>query len=186
MFTGLYNFVLFFPPFLLHRAQFWNHQNIWNTSCIETWTAYVPKKDPTTGTGLHSRSGCNVWREKYPYSVKKNPKRLFATVFTDSILWHNKKVKVKWSRYRPGVAQRVGTVLLFHERNTRRGWVVSSTPRPYFTPGKDPVPIIQEAGWAPGPVWTGGKSRPHRDSIPDFPVRSQSLYRLSYRAHTFA
>ena len=21
------------------------------------------------------------------------------------------------------------------------------------TPGKDPVPIVQEAGWAPGPVW---------------------------------
>jgi len=26
-------------------------------------------------------------------------------------------------------------------------------PRPHFTPGKDPVPIVQEAGWAPGPVW---------------------------------
>ena len=38
--------------------------------------------------------------------------------------------------------------------------MVSSTPRPYFTPGKDPVPIVQEAGWASGPVWTGGKSRP--------------------------
>ena len=60
--------------------------------------------------------------------------------------------------------------------------MVSSTPRPQFTPGKDPVPISQEAGWAPGPVWTGGKSRPHRDSIPDRPARSQSLYRLSYRA----
>ena len=22
-------------------------------------------------------------------------------------------------------------------------------------PRKDPVPIVQEAGWAPGPVWTG-------------------------------
>jgi len=39
-------------------------------------------------------------------------------------------------------------------------------------PGKDPVPIVQEAGWAPGPVWTGGKSRPHRDFISDRPVRS--------------
>ena len=27
-------------------------------------------------------------------------------------------------------------------------------PRPFFTPGKDPVPMVQEAGWAPGPVWT--------------------------------
>ena len=61
----------------------------------------------------------------------------------------------------------------------------SSTPRPQFTPGKDPVPILQEAGWAPGPVWTGGKFLPHRDSIPDRPVRSQSLYRLSYPAHLY-
>ena len=94
--------------------------------------------------------------------------------------------KVKWSHYRPGVAQRVGRgiALLFLDRGTRSGWVVSSKPRPHFTPGKDPVPILQEACWAPGPVWTGGKSRPHRDSIPDRPACSQSLYRLSYPAQT--
>ena len=50
-------------------------------------------------------------------------------------------------------------------------------------PGIDAVPILQEAGWVPGPVWTGGKSRPHRDSIPDRPGLSQSLYRLSYPAY---
>jgi hypothetical protein len=44
--------------------------------------------------------------------------------------------------------------------------VVSSTTRSHFTPGKDPVPIVKEAGWAPGPVWTGGKPRSHWDSIP--------------------
>ena len=49
---------------------------------------------------------------------------------------------------------------------------VSGQQNANFTPGKDPVPILQEAGWAPGPVWTGGKSRPHRDSIPDRPARS--------------
>ena len=88
----------------------------------------------------------------------------------------------KVSCYRPGVAQRVGSgiALLFHDCGTRRGWVVSSTPRPHLTPGKDPVPILYEAGWAPGPFWMGGKSRPHRDSIPDRPAHSQSLYRLSY------
>jgi len=84
------------------------------------------------------------------------------------------------------VAQRVGTgiALLFMTAELEGGeW---STPRPgRFTPGKDPVPIVQEAGWAPGPVWTGGKSRHHRDSIPDRPARSQSLYRLSYPAHHF-
>ena len=86
--------------------------------------------------------------------------------------------KVKYSRYRPGVAQRVGRgiALLFHDCGTRRGRVVSSTLRPHFTPGKDPVPILQDAGWAPGPVWTGGISRPHQDSILDRPAHSQSLY----------
>jgi len=50
--------------------------------------------------------------------------------------------------------------------------VVNSKPRPHFTAGKDQVPILQEAGWALGPVWMAGKSRPHRDSIPDRPARS--------------
>ena len=61
--------------------------------------------------------------------------------------------------------------------------MVSSTSGPHFTPGKDLVPILQEAGWAPGPVWMGRKSRPHQDSTPDRPAHSQSLYRLSYPAH---
>ena len=95
-------------------------------------------------------------------------------------------VKIKWSRYRSGVAQRVGRgiALLFHDRGTGRGCVVSSTPLPHFIPGKDPVPTLQEAGWATGPVWTGGKYRPHWDSMPDRPARSQSLYRLNYPAHS--
>jgi len=37
------------------------------------------------------------------------------------------------------------------------------------TPGKDPVPIVQEAGRAPGPVWMDRKSCPHQDSILDCP-----------------
>jgi len=37
----------------------------------------------------------------------------------------------------------------------------------------------------PGRTLPPGKTRypPHRDSIPDRPTRSQSLYRLSYLAH---
>ena len=57
-------------------------------------------------------------------------------------------------------------------------------PLPHFTPGKDPVPIVLEAGWVPGPVWTGAKNlAPYWDSIPDRPARSQSLYRLHYLTH---
>jgi hypothetical protein len=28
---------------------------------------------------------------------------------------------------------------------------------PAALPGEEPVPVLQEAEWAPGPVWTGGK-----------------------------
>ena len=60
-----------------------------------------------------------------------------------------------------------GIALLFHDHGTRRGRGVSVTSRPLFTPGKDPVRIVQEAGWAPGPVWTGAENlAPHRNSIP--------------------
>jgi hypothetical protein len=45
--------------------------------------------------------------------------------------------------------------LPFHDHGSRRGWGISVTPRPLFTPEKDPVSIIQEAGWAPEPDWTG-------------------------------
>ena len=60
------------------------------------------------------------------------------------------------------------------------GWV--STPRPgCFTPGKDPVPIVQEAGWGSQPGWTGAENlAPTGIRSPDRPTRSESLYRLSY------
>ena len=56
-----------------------------------------------------------------------------------------------------------------------------------FTPKKDPVSIVKEAGWAPGPVWTGAESLVHTGiRFPDRPARSQWLYRLSYPAHVVA
>jgi len=58
-------------------------------------------------------------------------------------------------------------------------------PQPLFTLGKDPVPIVQEAGWAPEPVWTGAEDlAPTRTRSPDRPACSQSLYRLRYPDHS--
>jgi hypothetical protein len=69
-----------------------------------------------------------------------------------------------------------GVALLFHDHGTRWGWGVSVTPRPLFIPVKDPVPIVQEAGWAPGPVWTGAENlAPTSILSSDRPARSQSL-----------
>jgi len=50
-------------------------------------------------------------------------------------------------------------------------------------PEKTRYPFYRRLGGPQGRSGRGGKSRPHRDSIPDRPARSQSLYRLSYPAH---
>ena len=34
----------------------------------------------------------------------------------------------------------------------------ASCPGRTLNPGKDPIPIVQEAGWASGPVWTGAEN----------------------------
>jgi hypothetical protein len=42
----------------------------------------------------------------------------------------------------------------------------ASRPGRSLPPEKDQAPTVQEAGWAPGPVWTGAENlAPHRDSI---------------------
>ena len=53
------------------------------------------------------------------------------------------------------------------------GW---STPRPSrFTLGQDPVPIVQEAGWAPQPVWTDAENiAPTGTRSPDRPATELS------------
>jgi hypothetical protein len=59
------------------------------------------------------------------------------------------KGKVKWTRYAPW--RRFGwelvQLLLFLNAGTRRGWVVSFTPRPRFTPGERSPGTHCRGGW---------------------------------------
>ena len=47
--------------------------------------------------------------------------------------------------------------------------------RQHLNPGRDPVPIVQEAAWASGPVWTGAENlaSPGFDSRTVQPVGSR-------------
>ena len=45
-----------------------------------------------------------------------------------------------------------------------------------FTPGKDPVPMVQEAGWAPGPVWVDAENL----APPEFDPRTFQLVASRY------
>ena len=54
-----------------------------------------------------------------------------------------------------------------------------------FTPRKDPVPIVQEAGWASGPVWTRAENlAPTGIRSPDRPARSESWYSFLLEAES--
>ena len=58
--------------------------------------------------------------------------------------------------------------------------MVNTTPRPP-NPDKDPVPIVQDAVWAPRSVWAGAENLvPTGIRSLDRPASSESLYRLSY------
>ena len=53
-----------------------------------------------------------------------------------------------------------------------------------LTPGKTRYPFYSRLGWLQDRSGRAEKSRSHRDSIPERPARSQSLYRLSYPTQT--
>jgi hypothetical protein len=68
-------------------------------------------------------------------------------------------------------------IYFFFNLGARGGWWSTQHPG-RFTPSEDPV---QEAGWAPGTVWTGAENLvPTGIRSPDCPARSESLYRLNY------
>jgi hypothetical protein len=77
-----------------------------------------------------------------------------------------------------------GIAVLFHDHGTRRGWGVSITPRPLFTPRKTRYPLYRRPG---GPQGRSGHVReisppPRFDPRTVQPV-AQSLYRLSCPPH---
>jgi len=79
------------------------------------------------------------------------------------------------------VAQRVGRVIAlhFHDRGTRTGVSGQQHAPAALYPRERPGTRFT-GGWVgPRVGLAGGKSRLHRDSIPDRPARSQPLYRLS-------
>jgi hypothetical protein len=125
----------------LSRSEEWRDQAVpsnWlrNCSCellINTaWSilAWVPLDQRTVDRNL--RNYCVSTTTTYCLKAKAVPLHV-----TEALGW------------REGIAPT-------HSRlGIRWGWVAHVTPRPRFSPGKGPpVPIGQEAGLAPEPVWT--------------------------------
>jgi hypothetical protein len=108
----------------------------------------------------------SIYHHKHTFRIGRFPPFLLAT---------------KTLRDSRGIA-----LLCFYTSALEGGEGSTSRPGRFLPPRKDPVPIVQEAGWVPGPVWTGAENlAPTVIRSPDRPSRSQSLYRLSYPVHTF-
>jgi len=100
------------------------------------------------------RKTCKFLRD-YMFS---HPQRQYSSQSPhwETQMWHKmtsysscnnlfKKVKVKFSRQRPGVAQRVskGIAVLFHDRGTRRGEWSAARPGRTLPPGKTRYPLYR-------------------------------------------
>ena len=61
------------------------------------------------------------------------------------------------------------------------GCVVNTMPLQFYPQGRNLVPIVLGAGWAPWPVWTGADSLTStRIQCQDHPAHSESLCHLYY------
>jgi hypothetical protein len=59
--------------------------------------------------------------------------------------------------------------------------MANATSRLLYPRRREPVPIVKEAGWAPGPVWTGTENLTSTEVLlPTLPAHNELLYRLSY------
>jgi len=56
---------------------------------------------------------------------------------------------------------------IFFNLDAKLGWMVNATLWPFYPRKTDTLPTVEEAVWAPLPIWTGAENlSPHQDSIP--------------------
>jgi hypothetical protein len=103
-----------------------------------------------------------------------------SSVASSRLNWHPRRFK--WTRPFRGETKSgfCACTITFQTQSTQRYAPAAISPQQ-----RDPVPIAQEAGWAPVPVWTGAENlSPTGIRSPDLPARSQSLFRQRYPGHT--
>jgi hypothetical protein len=131
--------------------------------------------------------GTNKQRHRYAAtqqrhsSIKLRQIADVALACTDTQRLDEFKKRKLSSYYRPeGPLRESRGIALLFSLNFGTRWGGWSIPRPgRFYPEKDPVPIVQEAGWASEPVWIRAENlAPTGIPSPDLPTRSKSLYQL--------
>ena len=143
----------------------------WASSfCWSAWKLSMPRNSQIMKTGrIANEPACRVADSVMADGWRSPSRDVFQTSPLNQGKGKVKCILVQALRLCTGRTAHRGSrdlALPFHEHGCIRWWGVSVTPRPFITPEKDPVRIVQEAGWVPGPVWTGAENlAPHRDSI---------------------
>ena len=151
-------------------------QRMWNVK-----TNLIPVIIGETGTiSNNSENTWTTYRESTKWSnYRKQP--YWALHTHCGKYWSKVKVPPYYRPWTP-LRENRGIVLLFFVHLGTLdggGWLAPRPGRLY--PGKNPVPIVQEAGWVSEPVCRGAENlAPTGIRSPDLPARSQSLYWLSY------
>jgi len=112
---------------------------------------------------LHFPRRCHTDKRRYHntrssggYCTVKLRARRIAELVQPSLPCQNiYPKKVKFSRYRLGLAQRVGIALLFHDRGNRRGEWSAARPGRTLHPGKSRYPLYRRLG---GPQGRSGRA----------------------------
>ena len=121
-------------------------------------------------------SGGGVWTPQTP--PLGTPLFCIIIVILSTILW---KVDSKVTLERP-LRPWVGAVLEFYSYFNLDGILCVGGQRHFptvFTPRKDPLPVLREAGWVPGPFWAGSECLTSIGfRFPNRPTRNESLYQL--------
>ena len=83
-----------------------------------------------------------------------------------------------------GTEARSVVSLLMRNLRVRWEWAVIATPRPLYPRERDPLPIVQEPGWASGPAGRGAEKLTLTGvRTLERPLSSESLHRLRHHGH---
>jgi hypothetical protein len=123
-------------------------------------TPNIPSSKTVEELGITvSVSNTDIWNQrtifKEPVSKQLSQRKMKTVEYKEADM-----VLLKWFWDKSGVcghmnqkaAAAQNDTIILHVMST---WVVNTTPQPLYLPERDPVSIIQEVGWALGPVWMG-------------------------------
>jgi len=115
--------------------------------------------------------------QKIPWNVSITI--LWSPFFLSCCLWQG-KINPRTSHEGPEGEKRHSSTFSLTLALDKGGWSTGRQAKPFYPRERYPVLIVEEAGWAPVPVWLCAEKLAPGIRSPDCPACIESLYRLRY------